>query len=192
MKLKCPCCHAEFAIEAAFNGDSARSAFGVVLKLLGPIGSTLGQYLGMFRPAGRGLGWDRTERLISELLPMIDAQQVTRDGITRVATREMWQRGFVAMIERRDAGKLTLPLKSHGYLVEIVAGLAEKSAAAAESARETQLRAGHRSGAATALRDGVLQEISRIEGSVLLGHIGREEANEQIRRLRSGQEVKDG
>lgn len=42
------------------------------------------------------------------------------------------------MIAKRD--KLTLPLKSHGYLLEIIAGQAGKADAAAEAGKEKSAR----------------------------------------------------
>ncbi|MBI2397699.1 MAG: hypothetical protein HYV17_07865 [Xanthomonadales bacterium] len=73
---------------------------------------------------------------------MIDSAMVTRGGMDRAAPLAVWQAGLEQMVELRNGNKLTLPLKSHGYLLEIVASLAEKSAAKAEADLEEGRRKG--------------------------------------------------
>ncbi|MGN6912747.1 hypothetical protein ACTHTZ_11330, partial [Neisseria sp. P0013.S007] len=57
-----------------------------------------------------------------ELLPMIKAQEAARDGVCFPAPTEAWIHGFNETINARDQGRLKTPLKSHGYLYEILAG----------------------------------------------------------------------
>ena len=96
------------------------------------------RYLSLFRPAGRALSWSRTLKLIRELYELIEAGQIKRKGRTWPAPTQSWCMAMEQMIEGRD--KLTLPLKSHGYLYEIVAGLGDKIEATEETRKEKSLR----------------------------------------------------
>lgn len=62
------------------------------------------------------------------------AAQIERAGRAYPAPQAYWQQAIEVMISGRD--KLTLPLKSHGYLLSIIVGFAEKNDAKAEKATE--------------------------------------------------------
>ena len=53
---------------------------------------------------------------------MIKAQEAVRDGVCFPAPAEAWIHGFNETVNARDQGRLKTPLKSHGYLYEILAG----------------------------------------------------------------------
>lgn len=78
------------------------------------------RYVGLFRPAKSQLSWSRTAKLLNELLSMMKAQTAERDGVSSPAPAEAWLHGFNETVNARDQGRLKLPLKSHGYLLEIV------------------------------------------------------------------------
>jgi hypothetical protein len=146
MQIKCPACYATFSLETAVALDAARAALSTALQMPAPLAGLLAQYLGMFRSAGRVLAFDRAERLMAELLPMLTEQRVERAGNSRSCPLAIWQQALERMVEHRAAGKLELPLKSHGYLLEIAFGLADKAEAAAEREAEERRRTGaHRS-----------------------------------------------
>jgi hypothetical protein len=138
MQLTCPCCFARFAIEAALTDDAARQAVAAALKMPAPLGDLTLRYLALFRPSKRALSWDRAARLLNELLEPIQAGRVERHGRTWAAPLDAWRDALEQMLARRD--KLTLPLASHGYLFEIVAGGASKIEARNESAAEQKKR----------------------------------------------------
>lgn len=140
MKLTCPECAAVFPIAAALTDEQARQAVAAALKLPAPLGDRILRYIGLFRPASRALSWDRATKLLQELQEPIQQAQVTRDGITRPAPLELWIAALDAVLEARE--RLRLPLKSHGYLFEIAAGMAEKSAGKQERQAETRRQAG--------------------------------------------------
>lgn len=144
MKITCPACHAQFSLEAAVNLMGSRQALAAALQTPARVGKVMIQYLALFRPKSRALSLDRVGKLISELLPQIEAGHVIRNGLTRPAPAEVWREGMEHVLSLRDADRLTLPLKSHGYLLEVVAGLAEKAEAGREREREEQLRAPYR------------------------------------------------
>lgn len=136
MHLICPACAARFSIEAALTDEAARTAVAAALKMPAPLGDLTLRYLALFRPHKRALSWDRAAKLLTELLAPIQAAQVERHGRAWAAPLELWRQALEQMLERRDA--LQLPLKSHGYLFEIVAALAIKNAGAQEHKAEAQ------------------------------------------------------
>ena len=57
---------------------------------------------------------------LSELLPAIQSQRIERNGQTYEAPPEAWAWAVESMLCARDAGRLQTPLKSHGYLYEVL------------------------------------------------------------------------
>lgn len=179
MRITCPSCNAQYSLEAALQMDAARSALMRALAMPAPLAGLLAQYLGLFRPKGRVLAFDRADRLMAELLPMLAAESITRNGSTRRAPIAVWQSALEEMIALRDANKLRLPLKSHGYLLEIVFAAADKLEAIAERETEQQRQRGeHR--AADTTRIDKLAALSRIRADFEMHLI---ETGEAIRRL---------
>lgn len=134
MKLTCPACGACGAIEFFLMDASAREAVRAAFGLPAPLGRQVMSYIGLFRPMQRALTWDRVEKLLAELLEPIQAAQVTRNGIVRPAPVEYWKEALDQVLTNR--AKLNLPLKSHGYLFEIVANMSGKAAGAQEQQQE--------------------------------------------------------
>ncbi len=151
MKLACPNCQSQFELAAAIELAAGRGALYQALSLSGELGRLMAHYIGMFRPAKRALSNDRAERLLSAIVPQISGQFVLRRGEEYAAPTVLWINALQSMCELRDAGKLAMPLKSHGYLLEIVAAQASQGTAKAEREMETAMRTGDRN-AAAALR----------------------------------------
>lgn len=139
MKLTCPACGAAASLDVLIANDSAREAVMAALLLPAPLGKLLVQYLGLFRPAKRQLSFDRVAALLNELQPMIGAGRIERGGRVWAAPVEAWRMALEEMAAKR--GALTLPLKSHGYLLAIIVGYTDKAEARAE-AQEENRRAG--------------------------------------------------
>ena len=106
----------------------------LAFKLPAPLASPMHQYLRLFRPAQRALTARRVETLLAELLPMIESGRIERRSRIWPAPVENWRAGMEEIVVKRD--RLTLPLKSHGYLLEILVGYADKAENAVESKRE--------------------------------------------------------
>jgi len=157
MNLTCPCCAGRFSIEAALTDDAARAAVAAALKLPAPLGDLILRYLALYRPVNRALSWDRAARLLAELLEPIHAAQLTRNGRVWPAPLELWRAALEQMLEKRDT--LTLPLKSHGYLFEVVVGLAGKAQDAGERKREAA--AGQREGVRSAAPQKAVQVVDK-------------------------------
>lgn len=132
-RLVCPCCQAEFPLAAAMNDVAARQAVARAFKLT-PFGDVLLAYVGLFKPAQRALSMTRLTKLLDELLADIKTGQIVRNGSTYSAPQAYWQQAIEQMLGNRD--KLSLPIKSHGYLYEIIVGYGNKDAAKAEKQSE--------------------------------------------------------
>lgn len=133
MRLTCPCCGATNSLETLLNDAAARQAVARALSLPAGLGPGLLRYLGMFRPPQRSLTWDRVAKLLEELIAMIDAGQISRHGRFWPAPIAAWKAALDEIADRRS---LDLPLKSHGYLLEIIAGISNKAEAVAEAEQE--------------------------------------------------------
>ena len=120
MNIKCPNCGAVHSLDSLINDADASSVLRAVLEMDAEMGKAAIRYVGLFRPAKSQLSWARTAKLLNELMPMIKAQEVVRDGVSSPAPAEAWIHGFNETVNARDQGRLKLPLKSHGYLLEIV------------------------------------------------------------------------
>lgn len=133
MKLVCPICQAEYPLEAAMNDVAARQAVVKAFELT-ELGGLLIRYVQMFKPAKQALSMTKLAKMLDELVPMVKAGQITRNGTIYSAPQAYWQQGIETMLAQRE--KLSLPLKSHGYLLEIISGYGNKAAAAAERKNE--------------------------------------------------------
>ncbi len=120
MNIKCPNCGAVHSLDSLINDADASSVLRAVLEMDAEMGKAAIRYVGLFRPAKSQLSWARTAKLLNELIPMIKAHTVVRDGVSSPAPAEAWLHGFNETVNARDQGRLKLPLKSHGYLLEIV------------------------------------------------------------------------
>lgn len=120
MKTRCPNCGAVHSLDSLINDTDAAETLKMLLELDADIGKAAIRYIGLFRPERSQLSWGRTAKLLKELLPDIQQATIHRDGITYPAPQEAWIYGFTETINARDLGRLKIPLKSHGYLYEII------------------------------------------------------------------------
>lgn len=191
MRLTCPSCSAQFELDAAVQMDAARGALMRALAMPAPLAGLLAQYLGLFRPKQRVLAMDRADRLMAELLPMLQDETVARNGNVRRAPLAVWADALDQMIDLRNGGKLTLPLKTHGYLLEIVYSAADKLEATAERETEQARQRGeHRT--VGAARIDKLQQLSRIRSDFELQLIERGESIRRLKEIGYGEEALNG
>ena len=118
MKTKCPCCGAMNSLDALVANEKASEAIATALAFNGELGKALIGYLGLFRPQATSLSFDRVATILGQLLPMVQAEQIQRDGKTYPAPVEAWIYGINTMLASRQ--NLKLPMKNHGYLLEII------------------------------------------------------------------------
>ncbi|MFP0386597.1 DUF2752 domain-containing protein [Acinetobacter nosocomialis] len=84
----------------------------------------------MFRSQNRELTFERTAKLLGEIAGDINAQQIKRGHHSYPAPKAAWIWAINTMLERRDQGKLQLPLKNHGYLYEVISSFKPENAPA--------------------------------------------------------------
>ncbi|MGB3749416.1 MAG: hypothetical protein WA961_14550 [Rhodanobacter sp.] len=179
MRVTCPSCCASFSLDVALQMDASRGALLRALHMPAPLASLWAQYLGMFRSKGRALAHDRADKLMAELVPMLDAGTVVRNGNTRPAALDLWRGALEQMVELRNTDKLQLPLKSHGYLLEIVFAVAERGAAKAEQAVEVSRQKGqHRHAAGDRMER--MDKLAQIQGDYYLKIIDRTAAERRV------------
>lgn len=121
MLIKCPCCGAQNSLETIVSDRAAADALALALRLPGGVGSAMLSYLSLHRPAKSALSMRRVAGLLGELLPAVEAGRIERNGQLFDAPAAAWAWAVEQMISMRDAGRLTTPLKSHGYLFEVIA-----------------------------------------------------------------------
>lgn len=115
------------------SGDDAR-ALAVALELPAPLARPIIGYLRLFAPPRRALSARKRERLLTELRDLIRAGEIQRKGRSWPAPVDYWRHALEAVIEQRD--KLQLPLSGHGYLLEIICGVALRAEHRAEVEHE--------------------------------------------------------
>lgn len=143
--LCCPNCRAVMSLDVVLADDAPREALNAIVGAH-PAGDSfikpLLRYIGLFAPAKSQMSHARIAALVNELAPMIRAARIERNGRTWACPIDYWRQGFDHMLAQRDQGRLTLPLKSHGYLLEVLAGLSDRAESQAETHIERQ-RQGH-------------------------------------------------
>jgi len=138
----CPSCGAKFPLTAALQDAQARRALGAALRLAPSLADRILAYMDLFSPGDRrAIRMDRLARLLDELAAPIRAAEVERKGRYWSAPLDYWERAFDQVLAARE--RLTLPLRSHGYLFEIVVGIAAKAEARRETHREERRRDGY-------------------------------------------------
>jgi hypothetical protein len=140
MKLACPSCGALMSLDVIVAHDGARDAVQAALQLPAPLGKLLIQYLTLFRPEKRQLTLERVASILGELLPMIESGKIRRDGREVAIALPVWAAGLQEIMDKHRQKPLTTPLKSHGYLLEILINKAGSMEAKAEARREEQRR----------------------------------------------------
>lgn len=141
----CPNCRITASLDVFLSEDSVRTALDAVIDAH-PAGDTLIKpmlrYVGLFAPAKSRMSYGRMAALIGEITPAMRAAQIQRGGRVWPAPLDYWRQGFEAVLSQAHVGGLALPLKSHGYLLEIIARMSSKEEGQRERAVEQQ-RAGH-------------------------------------------------
>lgn len=140
MMIRCLACGAEASLDALIDNDAAASALAMALSIT-PLGKLIIRYLALFRPATRRLTWPRVASLLGELLPLIEAQRIERDGKVHEAPHHVWCSAIEKTLLARDTGGLELPLKKHSYLLAIIASESARSEARGLVVTDTSMAA---------------------------------------------------
>lgn len=138
--LSCPACGAEFDLAVAFAHESDQQALARLANVSIPLGARVLQYVALFTPPKQRLTAAKKIKLILKLLPDLERQAITWKGRDWTAPLSAWAQAIDQMLAARDAQRLELPMKSHGYLYAVLSGMADKHEAAAEQQREQERR----------------------------------------------------
>ena len=142
--LSCPTCGSELHLAVLFAHEQDQRALARLASVSIPLGARVLQYLALFTPPKQRLTAAKKIKLILQLLPDLERQAITHKGRDWEAPLAAWAQAIDQMLAARDAQRLELPMKGHGYLFAILAGMADKHEASAEQQREQQLRTGPR------------------------------------------------
>lgn len=142
----CPVCRNPLTWDVVFAHVGVREAMIALVnahadgkRLLRPMLT----YIGLFAPAKTAMRYERVASLANELVEMMRPATIQLNGRIWPAPAEYWQIAFEEVVKRAHSAQgLRLPLNSHGYLLEVLAGLGNKAEAQAENLREHQ-RQGH-------------------------------------------------
>ena len=118
MKVKCPACGATASIEVLIAHDDARTLVVALATISDDLTRAALRYLSLFRPAAKDLSQARAAKLLAELVPLIQAGEISRNRKSYPAPREAWLWAFNRCIEARDLGKLQTTLTTQCYLLE--------------------------------------------------------------------------
>ena len=131
MNLCCPGCGLKGPLESFAADKDARHVAALMGKVPPALAELVLRYLGLFAPPKNAVTWGKARRLLEELVPMIAAGRIKRAKREWTVSLAQWEEGLQLVVERR--GQLTLPLKGHGYLLEVLAGAANGVEARAEA-----------------------------------------------------------
>lgn len=138
--LSCPVCGSDFDLATAFASESDREALARLIKVSIPVGSRVLQYIGLHTPAKQRLTAAKKIKLLLQLLPDLEREAINYKARDWSVPLSLWTEAIDQMLAKRDSGRIELPLKGHGYLYAVLAGLASDQEAAIERQRETDLR----------------------------------------------------
>ena len=135
--ITCPACAAEMTVDVLFGHAGAREAV-LALASLDPsnrlLPATL-RYVALFAPAKQRLRFERLASLLAEIAELVRPATLKHRGQILAVPRGYWITAMDEMTGPRRQS-LALPMKSHGYLKTVVAGIAERDAARAEARTE--------------------------------------------------------
>ncbi len=142
--LSCPVCGTELDLAVLFSHEHDQRALARLAAVSIPLGGRVLQYLGLFTPPKQRLTAAKKIKLILQLLPDLEREAISWKGRDWAAPRTAWAMAIDQMLAARDAQRLELPMKGHGYLYAILAGMADRFEGQAEQQREQELRTGPR------------------------------------------------
>lgn len=119
MELTCPCCKTRFPLQAGFLEADGLELAALYGALDPETARAMDAYLMLFKPKKTCLSNKRALTLAAELLPFILNGRFKRGGESYAAAAADWAAAMGNLVAHPPS---KLPLKSHGYLVEVVIG----------------------------------------------------------------------
>ena len=173
--LSCPVCGAELDVGVLFAHETDQRALARLAAVSIPLGARVMQYVALFTPPKTRLTAAKKIKLLLQLLPDLERQAITHKGRDWSVPLDAWALAFDQMLASRDAGRLELPMKGHGYLYTTLAGMADKHEAQAEQQREADRRTAPRQDTVT-----VRGEAMAIGDALQVVHGGKDHALAQL------------
>ncbi len=133
--IVCPACDQVFNLEQAWEDVAGRQFIELMSSLPPNLVRPFYSYLKLFKPEKQVLRWSRVLKLTQELVPMIQACQVKRNGIVYAVPYPQWEQAFNTLVQNKPAN-LQLPLTKNAYLLTMLANQSEKVAALKEAEYE--------------------------------------------------------
>ncbi len=128
----CPACGDSRPLAEYLAETRSRQALGAALRIDPRIADALLDYLALWAPPGKRLQERKLARLLVEIQGLMEPRSVTRDRQTWPAPLEYWREAMETMAA---SPTLQRPVKSHGYLLEVVTTMARRAAAGQEQAQ---------------------------------------------------------
>lgn len=138
----CPTCGTELDITTLFAHEADQRALSRLAAVSIPLGARVLQYVALFTPPKQRLTAAKKIKLLLQLLPDLERQVINHKGREWAAPLNTWALAIDQMLSSRDAGRLELPMKGHGYLYSVLASMADRHEATAEAQAETARRTG--------------------------------------------------
>jgi len=131
MKLgRCPTCHTAIHVDAMVQDEAGRELMATLAKLNSKIGSSVLQYVGLFRPVKSDLNNGRALKLLTEALALTNNLQLLAAGCDATVRN---------IHTKRQSGETVKPLTNHNYLKQVLTGLKEQFKAHDASAGNTSM-----------------------------------------------------
>ena len=143
MKVRCPACGASMSLDVLIAHDGARETLIALTGISDDLVKAVLKYLTLFRPSEKDLSFNRVSKLLGELVPMIQAGEITRNRTIYPAPREAWVWAAERCVEARNAGRLKTPLTSHGFLLENITFWTPEKTAVRSTATDGIAAVGH-------------------------------------------------
>jgi hypothetical protein len=189
IRFTCPCCGADFPWEAGLVEADAKRLGAVLGDMEPPLARAAMSYLRLFKPPKTTLRLPRATKLLQELSALVAEGTVCRDersGVRRPAPASAWVAGIEQMLQQSD--RLTLPLTAHGYLRQVVFGIADAADAAAEKMRVPDVREGRRPAGPSPSRppeDKLTNELAYLAQMLRYGRLTQDEYDAQADQARA-------
>lgn len=116
--IPCPYCAKDIDIIQGMEVLAGQQWTALLKPLPNSVIGALLRYLELFKPLKQELRWSRRLVLTQEIVPMMTAAQVKRNGIVYAAPLPVWEAEMMKLVVNRPES-LVLPLKSNGYLLSM-------------------------------------------------------------------------
>jgi len=139
-KICCYVCGTDLTLEGLLVNAEERAVWARLFAMSSPLGAAMGKYTSLFTPPKTSLTHRKQLAIALQLAPDIERGAITHRGRDWLVPAKVWLAGIDQMLSLRDAGKLDLPMKGHGYLYAILVSLADKAEAVQEVQAEQAKR----------------------------------------------------